>query len=693
MMKRMRHLALAAAVLSACGAKTAAPPMLPPPAPPEPVPAPPPQPEMSLADVGLDATAMDRTADPCEDFYQYACGGWLARTEIPADKSGTSRFDEMFDRNQKALREVLDKARAAPGDDPTMQKLGAFYGACMDEAAVEAAGTKPLQPTLDLIAKVSGEKSLRAAVNALHRDGAFPLFRVEAEQDYKDATQMILGVGQSGFGLPEKDYYFKDDDKTKAIRAAYRDYLEKLFVLLGRKPKEAAQAAGDVMGVETAMAKVAMPIVERREPEKTYHPMDVAGLTKLAPAVDWPAYLTALGRPDISRFNVESTAYLEGMGKLYKSIPPAQWRSYLASTYIRANAGALPKAYVDLDFSFQQKLTGQQELPPRWKRCVVATDHLLGELLAQPWLKIAFPGESKTSAEKVVGAIVAAMDRNLDTVEWMDDATRARAHEKIKKMIYLVGYPSKWKQYDFPVGTSFYANALAGERWRQSYRLAKVGKPVDRLEFGMTPPTVNASYNPSYNKMTYPAGILQTPFFDARSAWAVNFGGVGMASGHELTHGFDSTGALFDGDGNMSGWWEKAVVDRFKERTACVEKAYGEMEGLPGEKVNGRLTLGENIADIGGVKLALSALHQTRAGEKPIRAEGLSEDQIFFLGFGQAWCSKYREENARVRLATDPHSPPRVRINGSLRQTPAFAEAYQCKPSAKMRAEPVCKVW
>jgi putative endopeptidase len=693
-MKRLFSVAVATSLLCACGASSSdAPPILPPPAPVPPAPPPPAAPEMSLADVGLDATAMDRTADPCEDFYQFACGGWLARTEIPADKSGTSRFEEVDERNRATLHDILEKARSAPGDDAKLQKLGAFYGACMDEAAVEAAGAKPIAPALAVIAKVKDEASLRAAVATLHRDAVDVLFEVSPQQDYKDATQMILEIEQSGFGLPEKGYYFKTDDKTKTIRAAYHDYLDKLFVLLGRTAKEAAQAADDTIAVETAMAQVAMPVVERREPDKTYHPVDPAGLAKLAPAVDWPAYLAAIGHPDIRRFNVESPTYLAGMAKLYRTVPPARWRAYLTATYVRDNTAGLPKAWVDLDFAFKQKLTGQKELAPRWKRCVDMTDQLLGELLAQPWLDVAFPGDSKTTAEHVVAAIVDAMDRNFATVDWMDDATRTRAHEKLQKMIYLVGYPAKWKQYDFPVGASLYDNMLAGERWRRNDRLAKVGKPVDRLEFRMTPPTVNASYNPSYNKMTYPAGILQTPFFNAKAAWAVNFGGVGMASGHELTHGFDSSGAQFDGDGNMSGWWEKDVVDRFKERTACVEKAYGEMEGLPGEKVNGRLTLGENIADIGGVKLALSALHKLRGGDRPIRAEGFSEDQLYFLGFGQVWCAKRREENVRVRLATDPHSPPQVRVNGALRQTPAFGEAFQCKPDAKMRAEPVCKVW
>ncbi len=693
-MKRLPRLALAVAVSAACGAKSAAPPpALPPPAPLTPPPAEPPPVEMSLADVGLDASAMDRAADPCADFFQYACGGWMARTEIPPDKAATGRFDEIFNRNEAALHDVLEKARTAPGDDAALKKLGTFYGACMDEAAVEAAGLKPLQPTFAVIAKVKDEKSLRAAVAALHRDGTFVLFRPGSEQDYKDATQMVFSVDQDGFGLPEKGYYEKDDDKTKAVRTAYRDNTEKLFVLLRKKPREAAQAADDVLAIETAMAKVAMSAVDRHEREKTYHPEDVAGLMKLAPAVDWPAYLAAVGRPDAARFNVESPEYLEGMGKLMKTIPASQWRSYLQARVVRDRVAALPKAVVDLDFAFQQKLTGQKEIAPRWKRCVTMTDQLLGELLAQPWLQVAFSGESKTAAENVVQAIVAAMDRNLATVDWMDDATRGRAHEKIKKMIYLVGYPPKWKQYDFAVGASAYDNLVGGHRWRLGYRLSKVGKPVDRLEWFMTPPTVNASYNPSYNKMTYPAGILQRPFFDAKSSLAVNFGGIGMVSGHELTHGFDSNGALFDGDGNMSGWWEKPVVDRFKERTACVEKAYGELDGLPGEKVNGRLTLGENIADIGGVKLALSALHALRAGDKPMRAEGLGEDQLFFLGFGQAWCNKYREENARVRLATDPHSPARVRVNGTLRQVPAFAETFQCQPGAKMRAENVCRVW
>ena len=398
-----------------------------------------------------------------------------------------------------------------------------------------------------------------------------------------------------------------------------------------------------------------------------------------------------MGHPDIQRFNVTSPEYLGGMSKLFGTIKPAQWRSYLAWQVVLRSIPALPKAFVEQDFQFRQVLTGAKELPPRWKRCVAATDQMLGELLAQPWLEVAFPGDSKTAADRVVGAIVAAMDRNFASVDWMDDTTRARAREKIKKMIYLVGYPAKWKTYDFEVGKGLAKNLLAGNKWKQKDNLDKVGKPVDRLDFGMTPPTVNAYYDPSYNKMVYPAGILQTPFFNAKASWAVNFGGIGMVAGHELTHGFDSTGAMFDGDGNMSGWWEKPVVEKFKDRTACVEKAYSEVDGLPGEKVNGKLTLGENIADIGGVKMALSALHAQP--EPEVVADGFTQDQQFFLGFGQIWCAKLREEEARRRLQVDEHSPPRVRVNESLRQTPAFAETFQCQAGSKMRAENACVVW
>jgi len=676
-----------AALFLACGGKTPStppPPTTPAPTAPTPAPATPPKTQTTLADVGLDASAMDRAADPCDDFYQYACGGWLARTEIPADRSVYGRFVEIFERNEAALHDILEKT-------PATEKIGAFYAACMDEAAVDADGTKPIQPLLATVAKVKDARSLRAAVVELHRNTIYALFNPAAEQDYKDATQMILRLTQDGMGLPEKGYYLRDDDRTKAIRVAYQDNVEKMMVLAGRKPAAAAQAAKDVLAVETAMAKVALSRVDQQEPEKTYHPTDAAGLAKLAPSIDWKAYLAALGRPDIRRFNVTSPEYLGGMSKLFGTIKPAQWRSYLAWQVVLWTIPSLPKAFVEQDFQFRQTLTGAKELPPRWKRCVRATDQMLGELLAQPWLKLAFGGDSKTTADRVVGGIVAAMDKNFAGVDWMDDTTRARAQEKLKKMIYLVGYPAKWKTYDFEVGPSLAANMLAGAKWRQQDNLAKVGKPVDRLDFGMTPPTVNAYYDASYNKMVYPAGILQTPFFNAKAAWAVNFGGIGMVAGHELTHGFDSAGALFDGDGNMSGWWEKPVVEKFKERTAFVEKAYSELEGLPGEKVNGKLTLGENIADMGGVKLALSALHAQP--EPAVVADGFSQDQQFFLGFGQAWCSKYREEEARMRLQTDEHSPPRVRVNGTLRQTPAFSEAFQCKVGSRMRPENTCVVW
>lgn len=651
--------------------------------------------QVALADVGLDASALDRNVNPCEDFYQFACGGWIETTEIPADKARWSRsFNGIDERNEQELRRILEEAQKDPGGDPALEKLGTFYGACMDEQAIEAAGLKPVDPLLKKVRSVKDRASLVDAIIELQKHRVYVLFDISAEQDFKNATQVIAFLDQNGVGLPDRDYYLKDDEKSKEIRAKYLAHVERMLVLGGAKKADAKKQAQQVMQLETELAKVAQSREERRNPEKLYNKIDRAGVEKTAPSMAWNRFFESLGRPDIQDVVVTSPTYLAGVDKLLRTTKPDVWRAYLTWHVLRSTAPALSKAFVDESFSMTQALTGQAQLEERWKRCIDATDNALGELLGQQYVKTRFAGESKSATEDMVREISRAFDRNLATLDWMDEATKEKSREKLGTFVYHIGYPSKWREYDFDVTPSFAANVLASRQFELNRDMNKLGKPVDREEWVMSPPTVNAYYNPLKNEMVFPAGILQPPFFDKDASLPVNMGGMGMVVGHELTHGFDDEGSKFAADGNLANWWTPEVRERFEQKTQCVVDQYASYEAVPGVNLNGKLTLGENIADIGGVKLAFSAYRQMRQDD-PVRfeADGFSEDQQFFLAVGQAWCNKAREEVARMLAQVDPHSPPRYRVNGSLANTPEFAEAFQCAPGTPMRPHDACRVW
>jgi putative endopeptidase len=652
--------------------------------------------ETTLAAVGLDSAALDRKADPCKDFYQFACGGWLAKTEIPGDKARWSRsFNEIHQRNEADLRKILESAASAPSPDPLQAKIGAYWAACMDEAGIEKAGIKPIEK---LVAKARAARDVAALgrlITELHRIGVWVFFDTSAEQDFKDATRYIGYLDQGGLGLPDRDYYLKDDAKSKELRDLYLAHVERMFALSGMKPEAAKLAAADVMKVETELAKVSKTRVERRDPKSLYNKIDRAGIEKAVPRLDWKRYFEGLAHPQITDINVTSVKFFEGLNQLLGTLKPAEWQNYLVSQILHAAAPALTKAFVDESFRMEQALTGQKEQRARWKRCVESTDHALGELVAQPFVKERFSGESKPAAESMVKAISDAFSRELERVTWMDPATRELSRKKLSAMAYLIGYPQNWRTYDFTVTRERYAdNLLAASAFELQYKLNKIGKPVNRDEWEMTPPTVNAYYHPLKNQMVFPAGILQPPFYSVNASIPVNLGGMGMVVGHELTHGFDDEGSQFDKDGNLSDWWDAKVRDRFKNQTSCVDQQYAGYEALPGVKINGKLTLGENIADMGGVKLAFYAYRALRAGAAQEQvAEGFSEDQQFFLATGQVWCSKYRDEYARMAAQVDPHSPPRFRVNGSVANLPEFAAAFACAPGTPMNPANKCAVW
>lgn len=650
----------------------------------------------SLEEVGLSSSALDRTVDPCDDFYQFACGGWLNETEIPADKSRWARsFSEIFERNEAKLRQILEKAAAEPNADSVSKQLGPFYQACMDEEAIEKAGLSPIESLLAKVKGLKSKKDITPLLSELHRAQIWAFFDIFTAQDFKDAKLQIAFLDQNGLGLPDRDYYLRDDEGSKTLRTNYVEHIQKMLELSGMKASDAKKAASDVISIETSLAKASKSRVERRNPASLYNKVDREGLPKVIGQMDWDAYFDALGFSEIRDISITSEGFFDKLNELLKERPIAALRSYFQWQIIHHTAPILPKAFVDEGFALESMLTGAPAQPERWKRCVSATDRALGELLARPFVEENFPGEAREMAKRMVDEISVVFSRELGLLDWMDDATRERALEKLGGMAYLVGYPDKWKSYDFAIDAKEYGkNVLNARAFDLSRELAKVGTTVDRDEWQMTPPTVNAYYDPQRNHMVFPAGILQPPFYGPKQSLAVNLGGMGMVVGHELTHGFDDAGSQFDTHGNLENWWAPEVRERFSSKTECIEEQYANYEALPGIKLNGKLTLGENIADNAGVMLAFEALQRMREdADERIIADGFTEEQQFFLATGQVWCMKARDEWAKMAVKVDPHSPPKFRVNGSLSNMPAFWEAFSCEEGKAMRKENACRVW
>ncbi len=685
-------------LLAACGA----PPLNPPPTIPPVKPAPsdkppPPAPGMPLSQTGIDPTWMDAAADPCQDFFAYACGGFVKNTVIPSDRATWGTTEGIQKDNEIFLKGVLEKASASPAD-AVDKKIGDYYAACTDEAGIEKAGAAPMKPLLDVVAKVRDARTLHQAIIALHAANVFPLFDIGAQQDFKDATLMIAGLDQDGLGLPDRDYYLKDDGNMKEVRDFYAAHVGRMLALAGMKPAEVKGAVDDVMRIETKLAKLQQDKVVRRDPYKVYHRVDRAGLPGIAKTFPWDGYFAGLGFAGVQAISVNDPAYFTGIDALMHEEKPSAWRHYLAMQVVGSEARLLSKPFVDEAFAMRAKITGQKEIEPRWKRCVRGVDGALGELLAQPYVGARFAGDSKERAKALVTAIHEAMHGELGGLPWMDETTRKAAVTKLEHLHHeKVGYPDKWRSYDFEVTRDSYAaDAMAAQRFELHRQLTKVGKPVDRTEWGMTPPTVNAYYDPSMNEIVLPAGELQPPFFSRGFYAPVNIGDEGANTiGHEITHGFDDEGSQFDGEGNLRDWWTKDTKAKFDEATKCVQHQYSEYEAVPGVKLNGELTSGENIADIGGVKLgyaALMAWAQAHPEEHRV-VEGFTDPQLFFLAYAQGWCSKETPQFLEMLARTNPHSPARWRVNGPMADVPAFAAAYQCKEGTALNRGKVCSVW
>ena len=675
------------AAASSPAAKSSAAPATPPPATPQPAtatdrapPAPPP---------GIDLSAIDRSANPCEDFYRFSCGAWLDRTPIPEDRPQWGRaFSEILERNEYRLRDILEKdARGEPDPaDPFAQKAGDFYAACMDEEKAETASLATLQKQLAAVDAIADAGSLARTVGELHRGGSRALFAFGSRQDAKDATQVIGGLDQAGLGLPDRDYYFRDDKKSQELRAAYLDHVTRMFALAGLPDK-----ADTVMRVETSLAKASMDRVSRRDPYKTYHRLDRKGLQADAPHFDWAGYFAAVGAPEVQAINVTVPDFFKELDRLATG-SIEELRSYLRWRVLDAAAPALGRKFVDEDFRMQQALRGAKKLLPRWKRCVEMTDAALGFAQGRTFVAETMGEQGKEIAQQMIRGIEDAFGANLASVAWMDEAARQASAEKLRKIENKVAFPKNWRDYStVPIGReSLLANVLAAADFENRRDLAKIGKPLDRTDWRMTPPTVNAYYNGQLNEMVFPAGILQLPFFAANAPLAANYGGMGMVMGHELTHGFDDQGRKLDGDGNLHEWWSAGTTKAFTERAECVAKQYDGYVAIDDVHLNGHLTLGENIADIGGIKLMLHALAK-RGAQADVG--GFTGEQQAFIAFAQVWCTNYRPEQLRVRAYTDPHSSARWRVNGPASDTPEFARAFNCPAGAPMAPLQHCEVW
>jgi putative endopeptidase len=660
----------------------------------------------------FDLSAIDKTVDPCNDFYQYACGNWDKANPIPADQVRWGRFNELADHNNYLLYKDL-KAAADDPKTPLQKQYGDYFAACMNIDVVDKLGAKPLQPQLAAIAALTSVKELAAFNAKQDRRGGGAFFAIGITQDQKDSSQQIAATGQGGLTLPDRDYYLNQEPRYVKIRSQYVDNMVKMFTLLGDSPEKAAAEAADVMRIETALAKGSMDRVQMRDPANRYHIMTVAELQKLSPDYNWKTYLDGIGLPQVQKINVSSPQFIETANAQLETENLSAIKSYLRWHAVHGAANLLSKPFEEANFDFfSRTLQGQQEEQPRWKRCTRMTDQALGEAVGQDWVKQNFPPDAKANMEKLVHALEVSMAEDLKTLPWMSEETKVEARKKLDAITDKIGYPEHWKDYSSIVvkRDDLLGNVERAGAYERKLNLAKFGKPVDPSEWGMTPPTVNAYYNPPQNNINFPAGILQPPFYDNSLDPAVNFGGIGSVIGHEMTHGFDDQGSKYgpsgnvkyNADGSIGSWFTPEDQAKFKERTECTAKEYDGFEVAPGQNLNGHLTLGENTADNGGIRIAYQALMDTLAKEGAAaepgyvdgKRDGYTPAQRFFITFGQIWCQNTREQAARVAAKTDPHSSGEWRVKGTVQNFDEFGKAFGCKVGQPMMpASGGCRTW
>ena len=654
----------------------------------------------------FDLTAIDKTADPCTDFYQFACGNWVKSNPVPGDQVRWARsFSLLGERNRYLLWQELDAAATSP-KSALEKQYGNYFAACMNTDLVEKKGLTPLQPAFKRIAGLTDAHKLANLIGELVAEGnPAPLFNFGVEQDDKDSSKQIAGVMQGGLSLPDRDYYIVDSKRFQEIRKQYVEHLVRMFTLAGDTPEQAANEAFSVVKIETALAKASTSRTDLREPENRYHIYTVADFQKLAPDFDFNVYYKAVKVRPFDSLNVATPNFFKALNELIASEPVEAWKSYFRWHTLHASAINLPKAFFDENFAFFGKtLAGQKEPTPRWKQCTSMTDRALGEAVGQDWVKLHFPPAAKASMDQLVAALEKSLGDDIKTLPWMTDATKKAAEEKLAMIRNKIGYPEKWRDYtalkvdrDDLIG-NLHRSAVFERNWN----LDHLGKPVDEKEWGMTPPTVNAYYDPSFNDINFPAGILQPPFFDFTVDPAVNFGGIGVVIGHEITHGFDDEGSKYDGKGNLREWQTAEDRKAFTERTDCVANEYSGFEAAPAQgdtpaqKLNGKLTLGENTADNGGLRIAYLALLDTLAAEgKTIneKIDGYTEAQRYFIGFAQVWCQNQTEQASRQAALVDPHSPGRWRVNGTVQNYDEFGKAFGCRKGQPMYPANSCRVW
>jgi putative endopeptidase len=648
---------------------------------------------------GFDPSNLDRTCKPCDDFFQFAVGGWLKKNPIPPEYPEWGSFITLADKNQQTLRDILEAAAAnksaAAGSNE--QKIGDYYASCMDTSAIDAQGVQPLSPDLAAIDAIQDTQGLVRSLGQLQTRGVGVLFAFGSDQDFKDSSQVIGEANQGGLGLPDRDYYTRTDEKSKKLRDEYVAHVGKLFTLMGDSQDKAAGEANTVLRIETSMAQASMNKVDLRDPVKVYHKMSLTDAQALTPHFSWTAFFEAVRAPKLTEINIGQPDFFKALDGMLTSVSVADWKTYYRWHLIHTTARLLSDPFVQEDFNFSGRiLTGSKEIRPRWKRCTANVDRQLGEALGQVYVNKNFPPEAKAKALELVHNLMSVLQDDLATLPWMSPATRKAAIGKLEAFATKIGYPDKWRDYSgLRIDRQSYVqNVFRARQFEYARDLAKIGKPVDRTEWGMTPPTVNAYYNPQLNEIVFPAGILQPPFYDPNRDDAYNYGAIGSVIGHEITHGFDDQGAQFDPQGNLKNWWNSEDLKNFEARGECIVQQFDGYEVEKDLHENGKLVEGESIADLGGLTLAYAAFQKSMAG-KPRNTDGngFTPEQRFFIGYAQNWAINIRPELARLQTNTDPHPLPRFRTNGPLSNTVEFAKAFGCKKGDAMMRQQLCKIW